>query len=334
MVAVDGLALGPADRARLLHPLVGSVILFAANYRDRAQLTALCEEIHALRTPRLLIAVDHEGGRVQRFREGFTALPPMRTFGRLLDSDPDAARKGARAAGLVIAAELRTCGVDLSLTPVLDIDHGASTIIGNRAFHSAPVAVADLAGALLDGLAAGGMSSVGKHFPGHGFIPADSHLELPVDDRELAALEACDVVPFARLAHRLGGIMPAHVLYPRVDARPAGFSRRWLQEILRARLGFEGVIFSDDLGMEGAAGEGSLAQRARAAVMAGCDVVLACTAEGADALLGSFDGTVPAASVERFAQLCCAPRHGVVAEPAGSAAYRLALETLEALPAA
>jgi beta-N-acetylhexosaminidase len=331
MVAVDGLELGPGDRARLLHPLVGGVILFAANYRDRRQVTQLCASIRALRTPELLIAVDHEGGRVQRFREGYTAIPPMRVFGRLHDSDPAAARAAARAAGIVIATELRSCGVDLSLTPVLDVDHGASTIIGNRAFHTDPHVIALVAGSLLDGLEAGGMTSVGKHYPGHGYIRADSHLELPVDERPLAAIEACDLIPFARLAHRLGGIMPAHVLYPQVDSRPAGFSRRWLQEILRIRLGYDGVIFSDDLGMEGAAGEGSLAQRAHAAMDAGCDMVLACTAGGADALLQSVDIPLSPQGSRRLEALRSRPAAPTDVPWDEAPAYRQAVLTLAAV---
>jgi len=303
MVGVEGLALTAADRERLGHPLVGGVILFAANFHDREQLCALCSAVHEIREPRLLVAVDQEGGRVQRFRDGFTRLPPMRRLGELRDRDPDTARQAARAAGITIAAELIACGVDLSLAPVLDIDHGASTIIGDRALHSDPAAVADLAGALIAGLREAGMASVGKHYPGHGAIRADSHLELPVDERPLDEISACDLVPFRRLARELAGIMPAHVLYPAVDSRPSGFSRRWLGEILRGDLGFEGTIFSDDLGMEGAAGEGTMAERARAAVDAGCDMVLACTAAGADRLLDSWRWPAPRVSRERLAAM-------------------------------
>ena len=303
-VAISGLALSETDRERLLHPLVGGVILFAANFCDRDQLCRLCAEIHALREPQLVISADQEGGRVQRFRAGFTALPPMRRIGELWDCDRQAARQLARSCGLTMAAELRTCGIDLSLAPVLDVDHGASTIIGNRAFHSNPSAISDLAGALIDGMREAGMSSVGKHFPGHGFIAADSHLELPIDDRSLETIEHCDLIPFAALAARLGGMMPAHVLYPRVDDRPAGFSSVWIRDILRGRLGFDGAIFSDDLGMAGAAGEGTLAARALAAFTAGCDLVLACTAEGADALLEELRYTMPEDSARRLAGLC------------------------------
>lgn len=311
-VAIEGLELTGADRERLLHPLVGGVILFAANFRDRQQLAQLCGSIHALREPRLLISADQEGGRVQRFREGFTALPPMRRIGLLWDRDRSSARKLARACGLTMAVELRACGVDLSLAPVLDIDHGASTVIGDRAFHSVPGAIAELAGALIDGMRTGGMASVGKHFPGHGYIAADSHLELPLDQRGFDAIERCDLVPFAALAARLAGIMPAHVLYPQVDEHPAGFSTVWIRDILRERLGFGGAVFSDDLGMAGAAGAGTLGARALAALAAGCDLVLACTPEGADALLAELRYVMPAESAQRLAALF-GPASGIVA---------------------
>ena len=300
IAAVGGIALENADRVRLRHPLVGGVTLFARNYASEEQVRALCEEIHALRSPRLLIAVDHEGGRVQRFRDGFTRLPAMRRIGEVWDGDRRLAYDLARAAGTVMAIELRRCGVDLSFAPVLDIDHGASTIIANRAFHSDPVAVTELASALLDGMQGAGMAGVGKHFPGHGYIAADSHLELPIDQRDIAMLRAMDLKPFHMLAGKLRGIMPAHVLYPSVDDRPAGFSSVWLNNILRAELGFEGAIFSDDLSMEGAAGEGGMAQRAHAALSAGCDLVLACTPQAADLLLHELRCDMPTASRQRL----------------------------------
>ena len=312
-VAIAGLELGSADRERLLHPLVGGVILFAPNFSDREQLCRLCAEIHALRTPQLLISADQEGGRVQRFRAGFTPLPPMRRIGALWDRDRRRAVELARACGITMAAELRACGVDLSLAPVLDVDHGASTIIGDRAFHSDAHAIAEIAGALIDGMHDAGMASVGKHFPGHGFIAADSHLELPIDDRSLQAIEQCDLVPFVALARKLAGMMPAHVLYPQIDARPAGFSPVWIRDILRGRLGFPGAVFSDDLGMAGAAGEGTLAERARAAFAAGCDLVLACTPEGADALLDELRYSMPPDATRRLAALfgdALPERHG------------------------
>lgn len=290
IAAVAGLELEAADRERLLHPRVGGVTLFARNFASRDQVSALCREIHALRDPQLLICVDHEGGRVQRFRDGYTVLPPMRRIGELAERDPVRSIEIATAVGYIMGSELRACGVDVSFAPVLDLDYGASTIIGDRAFHADPQKVTVLAGAVLDGMGAAGMVGVGKHFPGHGYIAADSHLELPVDDRSWTQIESCDLVPFMSLASRLAGIMPAHVLYPAIDTRPAGFSRYWLQEVLRRQCGFAGAIFSDDLGMLGAAGEGSFGARANAAFDAGCDLVLACTPTDADALLAeAFD---------------------------------------------
>ena len=300
IAAVEGTQLGVDDRERLRHPLVGGVTLFSRNYADPSQLALLCAEIHALREPKLLVCVDHEGGRVQRFREGFTVLPPMRALGMLWDRDAQRAREAAHAVGLVIAAELRACGIDLSFAPVLDLDHAVSSIIGDRALHGDPATVADLAGCILDGLHTGSMAGVGKHFPGHGWIAADSHLELPVDDREIEAIRSLDLVPFRMLAPRLAGIMPAHVLYPRVDAQPAGFSRRWIDSVLRRELGFTGAVFSDDLGMAGAACAGPLEARALAAFDAGCDLVLACTAQDADGLLSRLRYDMPQASRERL----------------------------------
>jgi len=289
-LGVEGMELTADDRARLAHPLVGGVILFARNYESPSQVKALTAAIRALRTPSLLIAVDHEGGRVQRFRDGFSAIPPMRTLGELWDRDVAKAAKEATRIGRTIADELRQHGVDFSFTPVLDVDHGASAVIGDRAFHRNPNAIAHLASALHDGLRAGGMAAVGKHYPGHGQVVADSHTDLPVDERDLGALVIDDLVPFGALIHRgLEAIMPAHVVYPAVDDQPAGYSRKWLQEILRGRLGFDGLIFSDDLGMAGAQGVGDLVARAEASVAAGCDMVLACNDfEGADSLLETW----------------------------------------------
>lgn len=287
VVGIAGLELEAADRERLLHPLVGGVILFTRNYADPVQLRALTATLHALRDPPLLVSVDHEGGRVQRFRDGFTAIPPMRTLGTTWDRDVAAATAEARAIGLTIARELRAQGVDFSFTPVLDLDFGTSGVIGDRAFSGNPNAVAHLGVALCAGLRAGGCSGVGKHFPGHGHVAADSHHEVPVDDRTLAELAAHDLVPFAALARAgLEAVMPAHVIYPAIDGVPAGFSRVWLQDILRGRLGFGGVIFSDDLGMAGAFTAGDVVARAEAAFAAGCDMVLACNEPAdVDALL-------------------------------------------------
>jgi beta-N-acetylhexosaminidase len=277
MIGVDGPELSPGDRDRLLHPLVGGVILFSRNYADPAQLTALVEAIRALRDPPLVVAVDHEGGRVQRFREGFSCLAPMRELGRLWDESVGAARDEAVRAGRTIGLELRRHGIDLSFTPVLDLDHGESAVIGDRAFHRNPNAVAHLASALRRGLAAAGMAACGKHFPGHGYVAADSHTDLPIDPRPFDAIAADDLVPFAALARDgIESMMVAHVVYPAVDSLPAGYSHRWCTAILRERLGFDGLVFSDDLGMAGAASAGDLVARADAAASAGCDVILAC----------------------------------------------------------
>ena len=292
MVDVAGLALTDAERARLCHPLVGGVILFRRNFQSIEQLKTLTAEIHALRRPALLIAVDHEGGRVQRFLDGFTRLPPMRVLGEAWERDADTAKQLAEQVGYVLAAELRACGVDLSFTPVLDLDWQQCAVIGNRAFHRDPAVVSELALALQRGLARGGMATCGKHFPGHGFVAGDSHHVMPVDARTLEQLRQDDLVPFARLSQAgLTSVMPAHVVYPAVDSQPAGFSSRWLQDILRDELGFDGVIFSDDLGMEGAAAAGGFVERADAALKAGCDMVLVCNQpERADEVLA---GLVP-----------------------------------------
>ena len=276
MADVSGLELTAEDRERLAHPQVCSVILFARNYESPLQLVRLTQAIRKLRNPGLLICVDHEGGRVQRFRKGFTAVPPMARLGHAFDRDRARGLEAAHACGRLMAAELQAHGVDFSFAPVLDVDYGESGVIGDRAFHRDPRKLADIAGALVAGLDAGGMAAVGKHFPGHGYVRADSHHEIPVDERTLAAIEASDLVPFRQLSGRLAGVMPAHVIYPKVDAKPAGFSRRWLQDVLRKALGFRGVIFSDDLSMEGASTAGGVVDRAEAALGAGCDVVLLC----------------------------------------------------------
>lgn len=285
VIDVAGHRLTPADRRRLSHPLVGGVILFGRNWKDRTQLTRLCAQIKAVRRD-LLIAVDHEGGRVQRFRtDGFTHLPPMAALGRAWLSGGDAASalvacNAATAAGHVLAAELRACGVDLSFAPVLDLDHGGSSVIGDRAFGRDPHMVTVLAQALVHGMRQAGMAHCGKHFPGHGFVRADSHLDIPVDRRSLKAILADDAAPYGWLSASLSAVMPAHVIYPRVDSRPAGFSTRWLQEVLRQRLGFTGAVFSDDLSMaaarviEGRAVD--FTEASLAALDAGCDMVLLC----------------------------------------------------------
>jgi len=327
VIDVAGLALTDADRQRLRHPAAGGVILFARNYESPAQLRALVGEIRALR-PELLLCVDHEGGRVQRFRQGFSGLPAMRRIGELWDRDPSAGVAAARAAGIVIAAELAAHGLDFSFAPVLDIDYGTSTVIGDRAFHSDPGAVAELGAEFVRGLAHGGMASVGKHFPGHGYAAADSHVDLPRDERPLEAILAADVVPFrAAIAAGLSGVMPAHVVYPEVDAEAAGYSQFWLGEILRGRLAFDGLIFSDDLSMEGARIAGGIAERARAALAAGCDMVLLCNdAQGQELLLEALGG-VPAPKAERLAQM----RSRAVPRPLELATYRHALSAIGAL---
>ncbi|MFM2405192.1 MAG: hypothetical protein RL223_3072 [Pseudomonadota bacterium] len=273
---IAGTTLKAADRRRLAHPLVGGLILFGRNWESRAQLTALTAEAKAIR-PDLLVCVDHEGGRVQRFRrDGFTHLSPMRALGERWMDDALAATDAATATGYVLASELRACGVDLSFTPVLDLDHGPSTVIGDRAFHRDPRVVTMLAKSLMHGLLQAGMAHCGKHFPGHGFIAADSHVAMPVDRRGLKAILGDDAQPYAWLSSTLSAVMPAHVVYPKVDRQPAGFSAKWLQDILRRRLGFHGAIVSDDLSMQGARAAGGLGAAALAALTAGCDLILAC----------------------------------------------------------
>jgi beta-N-acetylhexosaminidase len=276
------------------------VILFARNYRDPQQLTDLCAAIHALREPRLPISIDHEGGRVQRCRSGFTQVPAMRRFGIWWDRDAEAACQAARATAYLLAAELRGCGVDFSFTPVLDLDWGRSGVIGDRAFHREPRAVIQLAGAFIAGLRDAGMACCGKHFPGHGWVAADSHTEIPVDERTLEAMQP-DMVPYRSL--KLDAVMPAHVIYPQTDSRPAGFSPVWL-DTLRNEFKFDGVIFSDDLSMEGASVAGGIVERAEAAWSAGCDVLLVCNAPDSVAtLLANWNPAPDATRVARLQRL-------------------------------
>jgi beta-N-acetylhexosaminidase len=292
VIDVVGLALTDDDRRRLSHPAVGGVILFSRNFQDVQQLVALTEEIERLRDPALPICVDHEGGRVQRFRTGFTLLPPMRDLGKLWDRDRPAGRAAARAAAYVAAAELGAHGVDFSFAPVLDIDFGASGVIGDRALHFDPTAVGALGASLVQGFADAGMAAVGKHFPGHGFAEADSHVALPRDERPLKEIERKDLVPYKpAIEAGMAAVMPAHVIYTQVDSEPAGYSKIWLQDILRGKLGFDGLIFSDDLSMEGASTAGGIPERARAALGAGCDMVLLCNDPvGQEVLLESLSG--------------------------------------------
>ncbi|MFO1200580.1 MAG: beta-N-acetylhexosaminidase [Burkholderiaceae bacterium] len=301
---VSGPVLSADDRARLCHPLVGGVILFERNFESRAQVATLTREIRALRAPPLLIAVDHEGGRVQRFRDGFTQIPPMRELGERWDRDVLSACKRATELGQTIGRELRGVGVDLSFTPVLDLDHGRSAIIGHRALHHDPRVVTMLAKSLMHGLLLAGMANCGKHFPGHGWAQADSHLELPVDDRDLKTILAQDAAPYAWLGDALMSVMPAHVVYPKVDSLPAGFSRKWLRDILRRKLGFSGLVFSDDLTMQGASGAGTIVERANAALAAGCDMVLVCNRPDlADELLAGLEWKTDREFSARLARL-------------------------------
>jgi len=300
IIDVAGTSLTKDDRRRLKNPLTGGIILFARNWENRAQLTSLCAAIKSIRKD-LLICVDHEGGRVQRFKtDGFTHLPPMRALGELWMKDQLAATNAATACGYVLGAELRSCGVDFSFTPVLDLDFGESSVIGDRAFARDPRVVTLLAKSLMHGLLQAGVMNCGKHFPGHGFVKADSHHEIPVDKRSLKAILADDAAPYEWLNTTLTSVMPAHVIYPKVDSRPAGFSEQWLTYILRGQLGFGGAIFSDDLSMAGArtinGKQVSYTQAAACALNAGCDMVLLCnqSVDGGKAVDELLDGMTEA----------------------------------------
>ena len=320
-----GPALTDDDRRRLTHPAVGGVILFAHNYENPQQLDALTAEIASLRTPELLVCVDHEGGRVQRFRDGFTALPPMRMLGTLWDRDRELARRCARAVAYIAAAELAARGVDFTFAPVLDLDYGSSSVIGDRALHFDPNAVGVLGAELVGGFAGGGMRAVGKHFPGHGFAALDSHKEVPRDERDIATIMKKDVAPYRpAIEAGLGGVMPAHVIFPQADREPAGYSKYWLQEVLRAKLGFEGLIFSDDLSMEGASTAGGIPERAQAALAAGCDMVLLCQNPQAQEKLLESLGKTALATPQRAERM----RHTGGRDLRKSIAYREAQSTL------
>jgi beta-N-acetylhexosaminidase len=305
MLDIDGLALSPADRELLQEPAVGGVILFSRNYESAEQVTSLVSDIRALRSPPLLIAVDHEGGRVQRFREGFTSIPPMRRIGREYDRDAESGLQAARDAGWIIGSELRAAGIDLCFAPCLDLDWGVSEIIGNRAFHGKADIVAELASAFARGLRGAGMAAVGKHFPGHGAVLADSHLKLPVDRRDYGLL-LDDMQPYERLIGNgaLTGVMLAHIVYEKIDPLPAGFSEYWIQNELRSRLAFSGAVFCDDLSMHATRDYGNMAERASLALQAGCDMVLVCNnrdaAQQAVAALNDYSNPL---SLVRFARL-------------------------------
>jgi len=328
MIDVAGTQLTDLDRERLCHPLVGGIILFSRNYANPEQLAELTAAIHALRSPRLLIAVDHEGGRVQRFRDGFTRLPPMATLGRLWDSDAEGACSAARQVGYVLAAELRARGIDYSFTPVLDLDYGPSRVIGDRAFHRRPEAVIALARALGKGLRQAGMGSCGKHYPGHGYVVPDSHVELPVDDRAFAAMQE-DIEPYRQLA--IDGVMAAHVIYNCMDCNTAVFSNKWI-DYLRNDINFNGVVFTDDLSMAGAGIVGDMLARVQTSYAAGCDMLLVCNApDVVGKVLAQWKPQIDAQRGRRVeALLPCDPAKSwdeLQADPG----YRLALQTINKL---
>lgn len=276
MLDLEGLVLSEDEAELLQQPQVGGLILFGRNFRSPAQLDELMQQIREVR-PDILVAVDQEGGRVQRLRDGFTRLPPMAVLGRRWATHANRAIAEAHELGWLMALELRQVDIDFSFAPVLDLDYGRSSVIGDRAFAAKAQGVTELAGAFMSGMHEAGMAATGKHFPGHGWVEADSHLAIPIDDRELASLDEADIVPFAALIRRgLDAIMPAHVIYSRACPAPAGFSDYWLREQLRHQLGFNGVIFSDDLSMEGASVAGDFPARCDRALAAGCDMVLVC----------------------------------------------------------
>lgn len=304
MIDVAGKELAPEDRNLLAHPLVGGCILFTRNFESIEQLERLIADIRSIRTPPLLVTVDHEGGRVQRFRKDFTVLPPMRTIGREYDLAPERGRDLARQAGWLLAAELLAVGIDMSFAPVVDLDYGMSSVIGDRAFHRDPRVVAELAVAFMGGMREAGMIGTAKHFPGHGAVVPDSHVAMPVDRRPLADMDD-DLYPYQRLIDNgLASVMAAHVVFADVDPLPAGFSRRWLQDELRGRMRFAGAIFSDDLSMAGAGIVGDMPERVRAALTAGCDIVPICNnRQGVLQVIDSLAGTGDPVSHARLARL-------------------------------
>ena len=305
LVDIAGTSLDAEDREILRHPLVGGVILFTRNYQEPRQLTALVETIHVLRSPPLLVTVDQEGGRVQRFRAGFTDLPPLRLFGKIYDQDPKEASRVAELSAWLMAAELRIAGVDLSFAPVVDLDLGVSSVIGDRAFHADPAAVAELARVWVLGMRRAGMGACAKHFPGHGAVQGDSHQMLPVDGRTLDAVRRQDLLPYQRLVRLdLPALMMAHVVFDQVDSLPASFSRRWIEGELRGSLRFEGAVLCDDLSMRGAEKVGDYLDRARTALAAGCDMLPVCNSrEGAIAILDGLKEEANPMSQWRLARL-------------------------------
>jgi beta-N-acetylhexosaminidase len=330
MLDVRGTALTAEERERLRHPQAGGVILFARNFESPAQVARLIRSIKGLRVPSLLVAVDQEGGRVQRFRAGFTRLPPAAAYGSLYDRDAATGLAAAEAGGLVMAAELRRVGVDVSFAPVLDVAQVASKVIGDRAFHRTAAVVADLAAAFGRGMRRGGLKPVGKHFPGHGGVRGDSHLSLPRDHRLYRAVSRCDLLPYRRLLPGLGGVMSAHVLFDTVAPELPTYSPFWLRRVLRKRLGFDGLVFSDDLSMAGAAPAGGAAQRAQLALAAGCDMVLVCNdVSAADAILTGLKRRAAPGLAERQRRL----RPSAQRRP-GPAALGKARRTLACMPGA
>jgi len=304
MLDLAGLSVTAEDKQRLQHPACGGVILFARNYESITQLADLVADLRRIR-PELLIAVDQEGGRVQRFRDSFLHLPPLASLGRKYDQNHQRALMDSENLAWLMATECLAAGVDFSFAPVLDINYGNSEVIGDRAFHARPEIICELATTYYQGMKNAGMAAVGKHFPGHGFVAADSHTELPRDTRPLSEIQSADLLPFQCLVQAgIEGMMPAHVIYSACDDQPAGFSRFWLQTILRERLGFDGVIFSDDLSMAGAMIAGSPVDRAQAALSAGCDMLLFCNdPQAADAALEAVSGYDNSASQKRLKRM-------------------------------
>lgn len=325
---IAGTELTPEDIRRIRHPMTGMVILFARNYENPEQLARLTAAVHAVK-PGVLISVDHEGGRVQRFREGFTEIPAMHAYGEAWKSDPEKTGAALTAAGYVMAAELLSCGVDFTFAPVLDLDWGRSAIIGERAFAPEPKVVAAMARCIMTGMMTAGMANCGKHFPGHGWALADSHKALPVDERDASAVFGADVLPYKWLGTGLTSLMTAHVLYPSIDAVPATFSKKILQNVLRDKLQFTGLIFSDDLSMQGARSEGGVLERGMKALEAGCDALIICNhPEDADELLGGLEWKVTPEFAERWRRLV--PRSYVEnrTQLAALATYQTALRVM------
>lgn len=333
MVDVAGHVLTAEDCEILRHPQVGGVILFTRNFGDADQVRGLVEAIRALREPQLLVAVDYEGGRVQRFRnQGFTVLPSARAFGRLYDRDPEQARNLAHVCGWMIGSELRAVGVDLCFAPVLDLEAGVSAVIGDRAFHARPAVVTELGSALMHGLRDAGMAATGKHFPGHGRVAEDSHEALPVDHRPLEQIRAEDMLPFRELIRQgLPSVMMAHIRFPQVDAQPASLSRRWIQDELRGQLGFDGIVFCDDISMGGAAAVGSYPERAALALQAGCDMLPTCNNRaGVVQLLDQLRHAPDTMASARLERLRAEPGRGLD-EIQSLAAWKHARNTLTSL---